>query len=192
MLSEYSLHVWLDCSLDLWITDIVVLRMKAAMAALHQDPAEQDVHDFATALPSAMPKPGDSPGASAESEVPIPAREIPREESVLCGTTLRDILLLDFAATPSNPSSADADGPQTSEHTAPHHEGSVFWDDPVIRDWARRHLVDDAMAIETKHTDPECNLNRSQKRAIAAMLAYPVSLIQGVSRCPESVEFAFR
>jgi hypothetical protein len=46
------------------------------------------------------------------------------------------------------------------------------------------------MAIETKHTDPECNLNRSQKRAIAAMLAYPVSLIQGVSRCAESVEIA--
>jgi len=171
-----------DRSLDLWMSDIVSQRMKAAMAALHQDPTVQDVHDFETTIQVAIPSSGNSPGATAGLNLPIPARVIPREESILCGTNLRDILLGRRTVSASKPESIEDDASPSSEVGALQQEGSVFWDDEVIRDWARRHLVEGTTPIETKHTDPECSLNRSQKRAIAAMLAYPVSLIQGVSR----------
>jgi hypothetical protein len=144
--------------------------MKAAMAALHQDPALQDRQDFDSTVSRASPEASDSLTEEPEPELPVAARELPREESILLGTMLRDVFLKD-------PIRAEA----LSEEQGIEHIGSVFWEDEAIRDWSNRHLVDDSTPIVSKANDPECKLNRSQKRAIAAMLAYPVSLIQGVS-----------
>ncbi len=136
--------------------------MKLAMAALHADPCEQD-----RVRPEVAPTKKKAvlvTGASGSEDAPARPEDA---EHILCGTTLRDVLLGRF-------------GENHSDEAKSALSTSVLFQDPTMRDWAERHLVPDGQEIEVKPTDPPCKLNRSQKRAIAAMLAYPVSLIQGV------------
>ncbi len=168
--------------LDLWITDIVVQRMKAAMTALHQDPAQQDYHDqIVSAGLKAAAASQETPPTPDSQTYPAKPRTIRPEEQILSGTTLRDILLQSVTDVDQHQQSGELIDTQAADGIFPATTGSVFWQDDAIRDWASRHLVEDQIPIQSKTSDPVCKLNRSQKRAIAAMLAYRVSLIQGVS-----------
>jgi hypothetical protein len=165
--------------LDLWITDIVMQRMKAAMAALHQDPAQQDLDDqIKSAELSNSVSRTILPNGNIVVAVP---RKVYPEEQILSGTTLRDILLQTSSVDDTLQLSDTVGNSEAGTATSPAQTGSIFWQDDAIRDWAGRHLVEDHVPIHSKASDPVCTLNRSQKRAIATMLAYRVSLIQGVS-----------
>ena len=109
-------------------------------------------------------------------------------ELLLQGTELRDVLLKSFL--PNTPPSqqphhfqdpADAKYPTESlEHESKLDKSLIgaFSDDMRIRSWAKRYSRPNPLVLEG---DPDLGkMNRSQVRAIAAMIGERISLVQGV------------
>ncbi|KZO91754.1 P-loop containing nucleoside triphosphate hydrolase protein [Calocera viscosa TUFC12733] len=167
--------------LDFGTNDVTFRRMRAAIDALNQDPAE---HEFA---------------------------EMDGSEYMLRGTLLRDALLRSFKPVPEAQASsmepppdlterdgsempvppvpAEADAPEAFPLLAePHPPGEInnteperkptgaFASDQLIQSWARRYRRPNPVVVEG---DPKLALNETQTRAIAMMLSERLSLVQG-------------
>ena len=106
------------------------------------------------------------------------------KERVLCGTSLRDVILRSFLR--PGPISVETHNPQNthgresgSQSSTNEHMRGVFRNDMRIMSWARRYSKEKPVIVEG---DPDLGaLNSSQLRAIAMMVGERVSLIQGVS-----------
>jgi hypothetical protein len=94
-------------------------------------------------------------------------------ETILSGTTLKDILLRDF----STPQQA------VQFRTDPVHpqRRGMFGNDQLIMSWCARQLRETGPPLEVEGDPKVDQLNRSQRKAIAMMLSERISLIQGVS-----------
>ncbi|KII90282.1 hypothetical protein PLICRDRAFT_40479 [Plicaturopsis crispa FD-325 SS-3] len=141
--------------LDVGRSNFIYDRMRTAIAHMNHAPA---------LLESA-------PAAAADREV------------ILQGTHLRDVLLRSFAQ-PTHRALQEADDVRYPEHDALDHagdaggsQGGAFAEDMRVHSWARRYRELVPVRVEG---DPELTgLNSTQTRAIAMMLAEPVSLVQG-------------
>lgn len=113
------------------------------------------------------------------------------EQTVLNGTTLRDIILRSFQgvdgasqeseegrAFPTDVLPSDVDATPLPPQAVAQRAGGAFANHPKIASWARRYREPNPVRFKD---DPPLNLNPSQMRAIALMLGERMSLIQGVS-----------
>lgn len=187
--------------LDVGNNDFAFKRQREALTKLHLDPVRQDMMEF-TNRPFQLPPKFKDIG----DEVLWEARRRPdKEQKILYGTGLRDLLLRRFQedyqplnSQPANPKDSEsefADDGISSEtvgmkpsdvetHPAPtpHAEDAprgILTRNKLIDSWTRRYR--DRQEPLVVEGDPHVPLNPSQLRAIAMMLSERLSLVQGVS-----------
>ncbi|KAK7688479.1 hypothetical protein QCA50_008017 [Cerrena zonata] len=135
--------------LDVGRSSIVFDRMCAAIGQLNYDPALQEVQT---------------------------GMEDSDRQFILQGTYLRDILLRSFRP-PSDPSVDEKSESATPNNTMLADNRGIFKDDMFIQSWATRYSSPDPIVMEG---DPVLkDLNSTQIRAIAMMIAHRFALIQG-------------
>lgn len=181
--------------LDLGVSDWALQMQIQAIKALHNNPIEQDMDDIRNRpITRARPQLSDSEDAAIDSVLSQMDQSKHQEhQTILNGTSVRDILLRAFQTDYLPPSSsADEAHIMVPEPTAmkptdvdatplptPHAQAAprgVLARDQLIQSWTRRYRSPRVLKIEG---DPHIPLNQSQLRAIAMMLSERVSLVQG-------------
>lgn len=194
-----------DIASGLWRIDVgnnefAFSRQREALAKLNLDPVAQDMLEFKQR--PWMPKFKDEADeALHEHET---RRRPDKEQQILIGTGLRDLLLRRFqvdyqppdvvargvskSLTEDTISSETVEmKPTDVEATAspsPHIDASprgLLTRNKVIDSWTRRYRTPEGQDPVVVEGDPEVPLNPSQLRAIAMMLSERLSLVQGVS-----------
>ncbi|WWC94560.1 hypothetical protein V866_001407 [Kwoniella sp. B9012] len=180
--------------LDVACSDFAIRRQIEAIKSLNLDPYEQDKGDF----------PEDQPNSAALASPVSPA--IPsfvpdkkrKDQSILRGTALRDLLLRPFqglysplirSKPPHHTLPTDHIGQNTNEMKPSDLDAvpepipqdttatSVLVKNQLIQSWTDRYRRP-GLPVEIEG-DPKVGLNESQMRAIAMMLSERLSLVQG-------------
>ncbi|WVR06847.1 hypothetical protein IAU60_003883 [Kwoniella sp. DSM 27419] len=182
--------------LDIGCSDFAIKRQIEAIKSLNLDPFQQDMQDFIKASEQV-----------AQSDVTADASDVPawrkhkKEQTVLRGTTVRDLLFRSFQAdyhpdtfssaeaAPSLPIPLEQVVPDPSEMQPSDLDAvpqpplpatqtpSILADNQMINSWTKRYRRPGTpIRVEG---DPHVLLNESQTRAIAMMLSERLSLVQG-------------
>lgn len=156
--------------IDLWVSDIVLKRTEEAFATLKIDPVVTDTESTKARLRE----------KERQFDVENPSSPILVNESILAGTTLKDILLRDF----------EQPGHAVQLRRDPSHpqRRGMFGDNQLMMSWCARQLRTDAQPMDIEGDPDVSHLNSSQRKAIALMISERVSLIQGVSTRSESAD----
>ena len=207
----------IKCRLDMGMSDWSFQMQLQAIRALNNDPTSQDMDEIrhrlttkGTALESQshhtkQPSVDAARDDGENSAIDRVLAEIDQvknkvDQTILNGTTIRDILLRAFQ-TDYLPLSSSADAqtdpstdglivipeaatmkptdidatplPTPHAHSAPR---GILARDQMIQSWTRRYRSLQSLPIEG---DPDIPLNQSQLRAMAMMLSERVSLVQG-------------
>jgi hypothetical protein len=155
--------MYLYSRIDLWVSDIVLRRTEEAFATLKSDPVVIDTQSTEARL------------GERERQLSLenPSTPILVNESILAGTTLKDILLRDF----------EQPGHAVQFRRDPSHpqRRGMFGNDVLMMSWCARQLRSDTQPLDIEGDPDVSHLNASQRKAIALMISERVSLIQGVS-----------
>jgi hypothetical protein len=194
----------LTSRLDLGMSDWSLQVQLQAIKALHNDPVMQDMHDMhlrSASISRSKPKPipvkttnqysdGEDEAIDSVFAMFDQAKDR-RDETILNGIGLRDILLRAFQAeylplssTPTTidiaptikPTDIDATPLPSSTPNPGTSPRGILARDQLIQSWATRHATATPLSIEG---DPLITLNPTQTRAIAMILSNRISLVQG-------------
>ena len=144
------------------MSDIVLRRTEEAFATLKTDPVVIDTQSTERRLS----------GRDRQLNLESPSAPSFVNESILAGTTLKDILLRDF----------EQPGHAVQFRRDPSHpqRRGMFGNDQLMMSWCARQLRTDTQPLDMEGDPDVSHLNASQRKAIALMISERVSLIQGV------------